>query len=99
MCPLAHEFDLQIHDAIANLRRLDGSIPPHQEHGRPVDFFAEKGRRKFWIKASTPVFGYMFFYTLDRVVCPFLANAFSQPIWHPKTRADLDLLMDAKVPV
>ena len=31
MCPLAHEFDLQIHDAIANLRRLDGSIPPHKD--------------------------------------------------------------------
>ena len=56
MCPLAHAFDLQIHDAIANLRRLDGSIQPHKDHGRSVDFFTEKGKRKFWLKSRTPVF-------------------------------------------
>ncbi len=89
MCPLAHEFDYQIHDAIANMRRLDGSLPPHSEHGRSVDFFTNKGKRKYWVKANTPVFGYMFFYTLDKVVCPFLADAFGQTIWHPHTFAEL----------
>lgn len=99
MCPLAHDFDLQIHDAIANLRRLDGNIPPHKDHGRSVDFFTEKGKRKFWVKSSTPIFGYMFFYTLDKVVAPFLAEAFGQPIWHPRTLQELDTLLAAKVPV
>ena len=56
ICPLAHDFDLQIHDTVANLRRLDGSIQPHKDHGRSVDFFTEKGKRKFWLKSSTPVF-------------------------------------------
>ena len=99
MCPLAHDFDVHIHDAIANLRRLDGSIPPHKDHGRSVDFFTEKGKRKFWLKSSTPVFGYMLFHTLDKVVCPFLSDAFGQAIWHPRSVAELDKLMDAKVPV
>jgi len=99
MCPLAHEFDYQIHDAIANMRRLDGSLQPHSEHGRSVDFFTEKGKRKYWVKANTPVFGYMFFYTLDKVVCPFLADAFGQTIWHPRTIAELEKLLDAKIPV
>ena len=101
MCPLAHDFDLQIHDAIENLRRLDGSIPPHKDHGRSVDFFTEKGKRKFWLKSRTPVFGYMFsgFHTLDKVVCPFLSDAFGQAIWHPRSVAELDKLVDAKVPV
>ena len=46
MCPLAHDFqvDLQIHDAIANLRRLDGSILPHKNHGWSVDFFTRQAR-------------------------------------------------------
>ena len=47
MCPLAHDFNLQIHYAIVNLRRSDGSILPHQDHGRSVDFFTGKGKRKF----------------------------------------------------
>ena len=63
---------LQIYYATANLRMLDGSIPPHKDHGRSVHFFTVKGKRKFWLKASTPGFGY----TLDKVVCPFLSDAF-----------------------
>ena len=99
MCPMAHDFDFQIQDAIANLRRLDGSILPHSEHGRSVDFFTDKGKRKYWIKASAPVFVYMFFYTLDMVVGPFLAEAFGQPIWRPRTVPELEKLLEAKIPV
>ena len=80
MCPLAHDSDLQICDAIANLCRLDGSIQPHKGHGRLVDFFTEKGYRKFWLKTSTPIFGYMTFYTLGKVVFPSLSDAFGKPI-------------------
>ena len=64
-CPLAHNFDLQIHNAIGNLRWLDWSIQPHKDHGRSVNFFAENGKQKFWLKASTLVLGYMSVYTLD----------------------------------
>ena len=86
-------------DAIANLRRLDGSIPPHKKIDRSVDFFTEKDKQKCWLKASTPVFGYMFFHSPDKMVCPFLSDAFGQAIWHPRSVAELDKRMDAKVPV
>ena len=34
--------------------------------------------------ASTHVFRYMFSYTLDKVVCPFLSKAFGQAICIPE---------------
>jgi hypothetical protein len=46
-----------LHDVLANLRRLDGSIEPHPQYGAPVNLFAPKGTRKYWVKASTPVLG------------------------------------------
>ena len=56
-CPLQHMYDPDIHDALANLRRLDGSIPVHDKYGPPVNFFAPSGSRKYWVKQSTPVLG------------------------------------------
>ena len=113
MCLLVHDFDLQIHyanHAIANLHKSDGSKTPQKDHGWSVNFFTEKGKRKFWLMASTrrlqcrctPVFEYIFFYTIDKMVllvCPFLSDAFDQAIWQPQSAAELDKLMDAKVPV
>ena len=59
MCPLQTLYDADIHDAIANLRRLDGNIPIHEKYGAPVNFFSPPGSRKYWVKASTPVLGYV----------------------------------------
>ena len=59
MCPLHTLFDADIHDAIANMRRLDGNIPIHEKYGAPVNFFSPPGSRKYWVKASTPVLGYV----------------------------------------
>lgn len=56
-CPLATHYDGDIHDALANMRRLDGSIPRSEKYGQSVNFFTEKGTRKYWVKASTPPFG------------------------------------------
>ena len=41
----------------------------------------------------------MFFYTLDKVVCPFLLDAFGQDILHSRSVAELDKLIHAKVPL
>ena len=56
-CPFHEHYDGNLHDGVANLRRLDGSIETHPQYGPPVNFFAQKGTRKFWVKASTPVLG------------------------------------------
>jgi hypothetical protein len=58
MCPMEVYYDGDIHDAVANLRKLDGTIPVHHQYGVPVNFFAPKGSRKYWTKVSTPELGY-----------------------------------------
>ena len=98
-CPLGHQYDPDLHDAIAHLRILDGSLPEHSKHGRAVNFFAPDGTAKFWVKASSPVFGYSFYYTLDMAICPYLASIFGMPIWHPTNEAEVDELLKAGVKV
>jgi len=100
--PLANTYDAaDIHDAIAHLRILDGSLPAHPTdlHGRSVNFFADVGRPKYWIEASSLAFGFFLYYTLDKAVCPFLATIFGMPIWHPTNEAEVDTLMEAQVNV
>jgi hypothetical protein len=88
-----------VHYAIAQLRILDGSLPEHPRHGRAVNFFSPAGSQKYWVKSSTPVFGFFFYYTLDMVICPYLVSIFGMSIWHPKTEAGVDELLGAGVPV
>jgi hypothetical protein len=98
-CPLGHQYDSDLHDAISHLRILDGSLPEHPKQGRSVNFFAPEGTAKYWVKSSSPVFGYFFFYTLDMAVCPYLASIFGMPIWHPTNEAEVDELLKAGVNV
>ena len=56
-CPFVEHYDGNLHDVMANLRRLDGGIATHQQYGPPVNLFSPKGTRKYWVKASTPVLG------------------------------------------
>jgi hypothetical protein len=37
---LAVNYDADIHDALASMRILDGTLPRHSEYGAPVNFFA-----------------------------------------------------------
>ena len=53
----ADHYDADIHNALANMRRLDGSPLPHERYGPPVNFFAAKGSRKYWITKKTPALG------------------------------------------
>ena len=62
MCPMEVYYDGDIHYAVANLRKLDGTIPVHPQYGVPVNFFAPKGAHKYWTKASTPELGYFIHY-------------------------------------
>ncbi len=57
MCLMEVYYDGDIHDALGNLRKLDGKIPVHPQYGVPVNFFAPKGSRNYWTKASTPELG------------------------------------------
>ena len=33
MCPFADHYDADLHEFLANLRRIDGSLPPHLQYG------------------------------------------------------------------
>ena len=100
ICPLAHEYDAHIHDAIAQMRTLDGSHV-HAKHGPSVNFFAPKGEAKYWMRDGAPAFGYFFYYALDKVpvIGPYLDNLFGMPIFHPQSEAAVDTLLAATVNV
>ena len=98
-CPLGHEYDADLHDAIAHLRILDGSLPEHAKLGSAVNLCAPAGTAKYWVKSSSPVFSYFFYYTLDMAICPYLASIFGMPIWHPTKEAEVDEPLNAGVQV
>jgi len=58
MCPLGVFYDADVHDALANLRKLDGAIPLHHQYGMSAKKFAPQKSRKYWTKPSTAELGY-----------------------------------------
>ncbi len=56
-CPFVEHYDGHLHDVLANISRLDGTIETHPQYCVQVNLFAPKGKRKYWVKASTPVLG------------------------------------------
>ena len=55
---------------------------------------------KYWVRESTPAFGFFFYYTLDTVICPYLVSSFGgMKIWHPHTETKVDELLAAGVDV
>jgi hypothetical protein len=43
MCPMEVYYDGDNHNPVANIRKLDGTIPVHPQYGVPVNFFAPQG--------------------------------------------------------
>jgi hypothetical protein len=58
MCTMEVYYYGDIHDSVANLSKLDGTIPVHPQYRVPVNFFAPKGSHKYWTKTSKPELGY-----------------------------------------
>ncbi len=56
-CPLEVYYDADVHDALSNLRKLDGDIPVHPQYSMSVNFCPPKSR-KYWTKPSTTELGY-----------------------------------------
>ena len=65
MCPLGVYYDADVHDALANLHKLDGDTPVHPQYGMSVNCFAPKKSRKYWTKPSTAELGYFIPYYLS----------------------------------
>ncbi len=54
---LAVNNDADIHDALASLRIIDGTIPMHAKRCAPMNCFAPARTVKFFVKPNTPVLG------------------------------------------
>jgi hypothetical protein len=98
ICPLGHASDAEIHDAISHLRILDGSLPEHANHGSPVNFLAAMRKQTYWVK-DIPMFGFFYYYTLDKVVFSHLAAIFDMSIWHPANETEVNAIFDSQVKV
>ncbi len=64
MCSLEVYYDADVHDALANLRRLDGDIPVHPQYGMSVIFFDPQKSSKYWTRPSSAELGYFNPYSL-----------------------------------
>ena len=100
----SYDEDSDIHNAISQMRSLDGTVPPVAKHGPPlpgppVNFFAPYGQPKFWVKKGAHPFGYFFFYVLDKAICPFLAETLGIPFLRPTTQEQVDRLLAVTVDV
>ena len=52
---MVDKYDGNLHDFIANLRRVNGDPEPHDKYGPPVNLFA--AGRKFWVTKTASAFG------------------------------------------
>ena len=56
-CPFVEHYDGHLHDVLADLRRLDGSIETHQQYCPPVNLFAPGPKwRKLQFRGECIVF-------------------------------------------
>jgi hypothetical protein len=78
---------------------MDGSLLAHAtpQHGRSVNFFAFLEHLNCWVRAILPTFGFFFYHTLNKVVCPHLAAILGMPIWHSSNEDKVDAILAAQV--
>jgi hypothetical protein len=84
--------------AIGYMRRIDGALPPAKSGLKSLDFFAGKGKSRFFVRESQPYYGWWFYYAMEEVICPLISRVISDKFF-PKTAARVDQLMDFKFEV
>ena len=93
---LEHQYDLELHQMIAYMRRLDGALPPSPQ-GKVMDPFAPDGASKWSTSGSrTPLFGFWAYYAWEHVFSDIFSTAFGS-MFKVTNQMDLQQLLDAKV--
>ncbi len=69
---MVEHYDPDMHDALCNFRRRDGSLEEHAKYGPSVIFFAPKGSSKYWIKVSTLVLGLLIIFIIAVIYVMFI---------------------------
>jgi hypothetical protein len=94
---LDHQYDMELHQMIAYMRRLDGKLPPNSRGQKVMDPFAPDGASKWCTSGSkTPLFGFWAYYAWDNVFSELFSSAFGR-IFKVTNQMELRQLLDAKV--
>ena len=94
---LAQQYDRELHQMVAYMRRLDGAYPPNSKGRKCMDPFAADGANKWATNGSrTPLFGFWAYYAWEHVLGVAFSHAFGT-IFTVTDRRSLRRLMGAKV--
>jgi hypothetical protein len=94
---LFHQYDLELHQMIAYMRRLDGAYSTNSKGKKCMDPFAPDGAEKWSTSGSkTPLFGYWAYVAWENVFYPVFSNAVGQIVSVTDQRS-LERLLKAEV--
>jgi hypothetical protein len=93
---LAHQYDMELHQMVAYMRRLDGALPPNAKGQKVMDPFAPDGDSKWCTGTTTPLFGFWAYYAWEHVLSGLLSSAFGT-IFKVTNQRTLKALLGAQV--
>ena len=93
---LALQYDLELHQMVAYMRRLDGSAPPNSRGQKMMRPFAADGESKWTAGSNRPLCGFWAYYAWDHVLSVLFSAAFGT-IFSVKNEKTLRQLLNAEV--
>ncbi len=94
---LAHQYDIELHQMVAYMRRLDGAYPPNSRGQKSMDPFAPDGEKKWVTSGSkTPLFGFWAYYAWEHVLSVVFSSSFGT-IFTVTDQKSLQRLLAAEV--
>ena len=93
---LVHQYDMELHQIVAYMRRLDGALPPNAKGQKSMDPFAPDGAAKWSTGTTTPLFGFWAYYAWEHALSGLLASAFGT-IFKVTNQKSLKALLEAQV--
>ena len=94
---LFHQYDMELHQMISYMRRLDGAYGVVSRGQKCMDPFAPDGASKWATAGSkTPLFGYWAYIAWENVFCPVFSKSFGQVV-SVTDQGSLDRLLAAEV--
>jgi hypothetical protein len=94
---LAQQYDMELHQMVGYMRRLDGAYAPNSRNEKSMDPFAADGAKKWKVNGSkTPLFGFWAYYAWEHVISGLFSSAFGT-IFKVTNQKSLKALLGAQV--
>ena len=94
---LAQQYDMELHQMVGYMRRLDGAYAPSSRNEKSMDPFAADGAKKWKVNGSKiPLFGFWAYYAWEHVLGVVFSSSFGS-IFTVKDTRSLRRLMEAEV--